>query len=180
MAASIAHLTNRARHWMVEEQHYEGTPVFHATGEMRYRGQSFEIEVPIDPAALTSGDVTPITEAFHAEHRRLYGHADLEAPIQIIAINLVVTGHSAKPTLAKGTLNPRDVVAEKTMHVHIDGVWRDVGLFARTDLTPGARFASPCVIAQDDTTTIVPAGVAGTVDAHGNLILTLSEVNHAD
>jgi N-methylhydantoinase A len=180
MAASISHLTNLARHWMVEEQHYEGTPVFHATGEMRYRGQSFEIEVPIEPTALVTGDVTPIIEAFHSEHRRLYGHADPEAPIQIIAINLVVTGHSAKPTLAKGTLNPRQVVADKTMHVHIDGVWRDAGLFARADLTPGARFASPCVIAQDDTTTIVPAGFAGTVDAHGNLILTLAEVNHAD
>ena len=179
MADTVARLSEKARRWMVEDQQYDGTPVFHAAGEMRYRGQSFEIEVPIDPAALKSRDIAPITEAFHAEHRRLYGHADTEAPIQIIAINLVVTGHSAKPTLPKGTLQPRDLRADRTMSAHLDGTQCDVALFNRSDLTPGACFASPCVIAQDDTTTIVPAGFTGTVDVYGNLILTLTETRNA-
>ena len=179
MAATVTRLTEKARRWMVEEQHYEGTPVFHASGEMRYRGQSFEIEVPIDPAALAASDVGPIVSAFHAEHRRLYGHADPEAPIQIIAVNLVVTGHSAKPTLPRSEPRPHDAVAQKTMTAWIDGARRELALFARNDLTPGAHFTSPCVIAQDDTTTIVPAGFAGTVDAHGNLILTIEDAPHA-
>jgi N-methylhydantoinase A len=179
MAGTVARLTEKARHWMLEEQKYEGTPVFHATGEMRYRGQSFEIEVPIDPAALKSRDMAPIAKAFHAEHRRLYGHADTDAPIQIIAINLVVTGHSAKPTLPKGTLHPRTVHAGKTMTAHVDGAQCEVALFNRADLTAGACFTSPCVIAQDDTTTIVPAGFTGSVDAYGNLILTPTEASNA-
>ncbi|OCW57048.1 hydantoinase/oxoprolinase family protein [Hoeflea olei] len=179
MRETIDRLIEKARHWMVEEQHYHGTPVFHAAGEMRYRGQSFEIEVPIDPAAVAAGDVSPITEAFHAEHRRLYGHADTDAPIQIIAINFVVTGHSVKPTLSKSDPEPRDVAPEKTIHAHVDGARREVALYRRSELTPGARFGSPCVIAQDDTTTIVPTGFTGTVDSHGNLILTLTETAHA-
>lgn len=179
MGDTIGRLTERARRWMVEEQHYEGMPAFHASGEMRYRGQSFEIEVPIDPATLAKGDVTPVAEAFHAEHRRLYGHADPDAPIQIIAINLVVTGHSAKPTLPRSTPEPRTVTAETAMSAWLDGARREVPLFKRADLTPGASFVSPCVIAQDDTTTIVPAGFTGEVDAHGNLILTLAETADA-
>ena len=179
MADTIARLTEKARRWMREDQQYDGTPAFHASGEMRYRGQSFEIEVPIDAATLAAGDLTPVAHAFHAEHRRLYGHADDASPIQIIAINLVVTGHSAKPTLPRSVPAPRDVTAHKTMTACLDGTWREVPLFARADLTPGARFASPCVIAQDDTTTIVPAGFTGDVDGHGNLILTLAEPPHA-
>lgn len=179
MGDTIARLTERARRWMVEEQHYDGTPAFHASGEMRYRGQSFEIEVPIDPATLAKGDVTPVAQAFHAEHRRLYGHADPDAPIQIIAINLVVTGHSAKPTLPRSTPEPRTVTAGTAMSAWMDGARREVPLFKRADLTPGARFVSPCVIAQDDTTTIVPAGFTGEVDTHGNLILTLAETADA-
>ncbi|MBY6092023.1 hydantoinase/oxoprolinase family protein [Maritimibacter alkaliphilus] len=179
MGETIARLTEKARRWMVEEQHYEGRPVFHASGEMRYRGQSFEIEVPIDPATLAKGDITPVAEAFHAEHRRLYGHADPEAPIQIIAINLVVTGHSAKPTLPRSTPQPKTVTAQASMSAWLDGARREVPLFKRNDLTPGATFVSPCVIAQDDTTTIVPAGFSGEVDGHGNLILTLAETADA-
>ncbi|QEW20905.1 Acetophenone carboxylase gamma subunit [Marinibacterium anthonyi] len=180
MGDTIARLSDRARRWMVDEQHYDGTPAYQASGEMRYRGQSFEIEVPIDPAALARGDAMSIAKAFHAEHRRLYGHADTDAPIQVIAINLVVTGPSSKPTLPRYDPQPRDVVATKSLTAWIDGAERHVALFARTDLTAGARFASPCVIAQDDTTTIVPAGFDGTVDTHGNLILTFTEVSHAD
>lgn len=179
MNETIGQLTDKAHRWMVEEQHYEGTPAYHASGEMRYRGQSFEIEVAIDPAALANGDVTAVAEAFHAEHQRLYGHADPEAPIQVIAINLVVTGHSAKPTLPRSTPKPHAVTSAKTITAWLDGAQAEVALFARTDLTPGAIFSSPCMIAQDDTTTIVPAGFAGTVDGHGNLILTLVETADA-
>ncbi|WP_068297990.1 hydantoinase/oxoprolinase family protein [Pararhodobacter sp. CCB-MM2] len=179
IAETIARLTDRAGHWIRDEQHYAGTPVFHASGEMRYRGQSFEIEVPIDPAALAAGNLDAVHEAFHAEHRRLYGHADPAAPIQIIAINLVVTGHSAKPTLPRSEPRPHEVTAKASLDAWLDGAKARVPLFHRSELTPGARFVSPCVIAQDDTTTIVPAGFSGLVDAHGNLILTLSEPSHA-
>lgn len=173
ITTAIGRLTEKALHWMAEEQKHPGTPVVMASGEMRYRGQSFEIEVPIDPAALAAGDGSALTAAFHAEHRRLYGHADPEAPIQIIAINLVVTGETAKPTLPRYELTPREVTATRHTTAWLDGAERQIGLFTRDELTPGASFASPCVIAQDDTTTIVPGGYSGTVDANGNLILTL-------
>ena len=179
MGQTVAQLTERARRWIVQEQGFSGTPVFHASGEMRYVGQSFEIEVPIEPEALRAGDTTQISEAFHREHRRLYGHADPSAPIQIIAINLVVTGHSAKPSLPRHEPQSRDVMARRNMTAWLDGQQREIALFDRAELTAGARFRSPCVIAQDDTTTIVPMGFTGEVDDLGNLVLTLEEKNDA-
>lgn len=179
LVETVARLTERARRWMTEEQRHDGEPTFFASGEMRYRGQSFEIEVPIDAAALAAGDTAPITAAFHAEHRRLYGHADPDAPIQIIAVNLVVTGHAAKPVLTPRPLVPRKVVADRHVEACLDGCRQPVALFHRDELTPGAQFAGPCVIAQDDTTTIVPAGFDGSVDTFGNLMLTRSEIADA-
>ena len=46
-------------------------------------------------------------------------------------------------------------------------------LYRRADLGYGHRFASPCVILQEDTTTCVPQGFAGWVDAQGNILLQL-------
>ena len=54
----------------------------------------------------------------------------------------------------------------------LDGAPRRVALHRRADLVHGTTFDGPCVIAQDDTTTIVPDGYAGAVDRFGNLILT--------
>lgn len=172
LRTGFAALTGRALHWIREEQKYPGRPVLQPMAEMRYKGQSFEIDVALDPDWIGGGDLAAIAAAFNAEHQRLYGHADAEAPIQIIALNMIVTGHSPKPTLRETALEDRAVAPTARMQVHLDGRPQEIALYQRAQLTPGARFDCPCVIAQNDTTTIVPEGYRGRVDGFGNLILS--------
>ena len=55
--------------------------------------------------------------------------------------------------------------------VLLDGKRRRVPLYRRAELGHGQSFSGPCVIYQDDTTSVVTDGYAGTVDAYGNLHL---------
>jgi N-methylhydantoinase A len=64
-------------------------------------------------------------------------------------------------------------VPAKQIDVYLDGAWRKVPLYRRADLGHGHRLASPCVVAQEDTTICVPDGFTGTVDAYGNILLSL-------
>ncbi|WP_118133566.1 hydantoinase/oxoprolinase family protein [Oceanicella sp. SM1341] len=169
---SVAALSARARHWMEQEQGHAGAALLTASAEMRYKGQSFEIEVELAAEALAAGDIATLRGAFDAEHLRLYGHADETAPIQVIAVNMVVSAASPRPVLPRAEPAPHEAAPAGHLPVHLDGAACEVPLYRREALTPGARFAGPCVVAQDDTTTVVPAGFAGTVDAHGNMLLT--------
>jgi N-methylhydantoinase A len=45
--------------------------------ELRYRGQSFELAVPLQPA---------LAEAFHRAHEARYGYADRERQIELVAV----------------------------------------------------------------------------------------------
>jgi len=45
--------------------------------ELRYRGQSFELTVPLQPR---------LAEAFHRAHEARYGYADRERPIELVAV----------------------------------------------------------------------------------------------
>lgn len=171
LRATVGALTERARCWIIEEQRHTGEALYQAVAEMRYRGQSFEIDVPVDEDALARGDIAPIAEAFHAEHRRLYGHADPDAPIQVIAVSLIVTGHAPKPVLPRYDVVERHVAPVREVEAFVDGARRKFGVYERAALSAGAHFECPCVITQDDTTIIVPPGFAGEVDTHGNLIL---------
>ncbi|HSS82061.1 MAG TPA: hydantoinase/oxoprolinase family protein [Gaiellaceae bacterium] len=45
--------------------------------ELRYRGQSFELAVPLQPG---------LAEAFHRAHEARYGYADRERPIELVAV----------------------------------------------------------------------------------------------
>jgi N-methylhydantoinase A len=138
---------------------------------MRYRGQSFEVEVPLRREWLAARDLGAIAEAFHAAHERIYGHADRAAPIQAIALRMVAEGAVALPRFPE---QPRVSGAPETAgeaEVFFDGASRRAPLYLREALHHGHRFAGPCIVMQEDCTTCVPPGMAGEVDRFGNLRL---------
>jgi N-methylhydantoinase A len=165
-------LAREAEAWLRDRQGHRGTPRLAASADLRYHGQSFEIETPIDLAWIDTGDVARIAEAFHREHERIYGHADREARVDAVALRMIVIGESAKPALPTQDRCAGPAAADAWIDVLLDGQPRRVALHRRADLVHGMTFDGPCVIAQDDTTTIVPDGYAGSVDAFGNLHLT--------
>ena len=69
-------LEARAEAWLRTDQAYAGPATITRSAELRYRGQSFEIDTPV-PTGASWHD---IAEAFHTAHRRVYGHADPHAP----------------------------------------------------------------------------------------------------
>ena len=175
----LAGLEERALSWITRDQKHAGIPALSPFAEMRYRGQSFEIEVPLQMYWIKNGSISAIAGAFNDAHRQLYGHADAAAPIQIIAVNMVITGHSPKPVLPRLPLVAQVARPLRQMPAMLDGTEQQVNLFQREDLSPGTTFDCPCVITQNDTTTIVPNGFRGHVDAFDNMILT-RDVTHAN
>jgi N-methylhydantoinase A len=162
-------LEAQAREWLAAEGGDTKTATIVISADMRYRGQSFEIDTPLQSDWLRNGDLASVAAAFHAQHRRLYGHSDAAAALQIVALRLVITSRTPKPRLREvepGTGIPEPL---KHMPVWMDGESRDVPLYRRTDLLRGHRVEGPAVIAQDDCTTTVLPGYMVDVDAYGNL-----------
>ncbi|MES1246094.1 MAG: hydantoinase/oxoprolinase family protein, partial [Actinomycetota bacterium] len=54
--------------------------------DLRYRGQSFELTVPLRP-----GDGGDLAEAFHRAHEERYGYADRGREIELVAVRTAET-----------------------------------------------------------------------------------------
>jgi len=171
MRESFGRLEAAALDWLRRDQHYDGPHRIARSAEMRYRGQSFEIDVPLPDAAVAAADRAAIEQAFHREHERIYGHADPSARLQVIALRLVISGLTAKPELPRREPQVRPARESGRAEMWIDGAMRSVALFDRGGLAPGETFRGPAVVAQDDCTTVVPPGFAARVDEYGNLRL---------
>jgi N-methylhydantoinase A len=169
---SFERLERAALGWLRDEQKYDGPHEFVYSADMRYQGQSHEIETLLEAASIGRGDVGALAGAFHDRHRQLYDHADEQAPVQIINLRLVVIGSGAKPQFTATPEHRAAAVPTERRRVFIDGAERDVPVFARADLTPGRFFTAPAIVTQSDCTTCIPAGFAGKVDRYGNLILS--------
>jgi N-methylhydantoinase A len=171
---AVARLAQDARHWITDEQRFTGPSRLQPSAEMRYRGQSFEIEVTLDQAWIDAGDLAAIGAAFHAAHERLYGHADPAAPVQVIAVRMVVAGAVPPPHFPEQARETGAPAVLGQVDIWLDGKAHKAPVYARDSLRHGHAFTGPAIVLQDDCTTCVPGGMAGTVDRFGNLRLTLS------
>ena len=109
------------------------------SADMRYRGQSYEIEVPLEAAWIETGDLRAVASAFHAEHERVYEHADAKAPVQIINLRLVASGDRRSPKYARAELVSRGPSPAAETRVFYDGAHVGAGrLRSRQALAAGA------------------------------------------
>jgi N-methylhydantoinase A len=169
--ATFSLLADEAKKWLLEEQERTGEMNLTYSGDLRYAGQSFEIETPLDPAWISSGDIASIAQAFHRQHERLYDYCDPAADVQLINARVVVTSPNPKPQFPNGAAPAHEHAADDIITVSFDGTQQQAGLYRRDTLAPGATFRGPAIIMQSDTTTCVPDGFTCRVDGYGNLLL---------
>jgi len=174
LKAAAAAMVQEGRNWLAAQGHV-GPADLRFSADMRYVGQSYEIEVPLQPAWLEAGDPAAIAREFHQTHQRIYDFDDPDGRIEIVNLRLSAIG--AGPALSFPEMAETDAVAlpERELTIHTDGDRKPVGLYRRADLPPGSRFAGPAVVAQEDTTVAIPAGATARIDGHLNLHLTFVE-----
>lgn len=169
LAETFAALEADAMSWLRDDQGYDGPYALVYSAEMRYRGQSFELDTELDPAAIKGGDAAALAESFHKAHERRYGHADRTASVQIITARLVVLGKTEKPQFPKMEMVSTAAVPERAVEVYLDSGWCTAPIYRRDALQSGQSFEGPAIVSQDDCTTVVPAGLKVSVDEFGNL-----------
>ena len=166
-----AELERVARDWIREEIGSDAEAQVSLSADMRYRGQSFEVDTPVSAPALAGGDLAAVRAAFHREHERLYGHSDDTAMVQVVSLRLVIAASTPKPVLEAVEVANDPPQPLRQVNVYMDGAFREVPLYQRSALRATQRFDGPAVVVQDDTTTCVLPGYTVTVDRHGNLVI---------
>ncbi|MBN9675470.1 hydantoinase/oxoprolinase family protein [Salipiger bermudensis] len=162
-------LADEGRDWLAAQGH-DGAIELRLSGDMRYAGQSYEIEVTLEPDWLS--DLDRLTDAFHETHRRIYDFDDPEGRIEMVNLRLSAVGAGPKPDLAE--LARVEAGDSRVVQVHIGG-WRPVPLYPRAALAAGTVFGGPAIVAQEDTTFAIPVGASARVDGNLNIHLQFED-----
>ncbi len=147
--------------------------------EARYLGQSYEL--PIVYAHRDAGAWTSLAVDFHAAHRHRFGHADPEAPIEIVAFGATAIGKvdtPELPVLAAGRAAPPAEAHAATREVFFEGDapgaaggWIAARIFAREKLLADNVIEGPAVIEEVSATTVLYPGDCARVHANGALLV---------
>ncbi len=169
LAAALRELRARGEQWLQTEQGYRGPVTIEVSAELRYKGQSFEIETPLEESWFADKRIEPIAAAFHARHEQVYGYADPAGVVQVVALRVVAAGTIAKPQLAPIARGDAPPVPFAQAQVWLGGGWHPVPLYDRATLRAGPGFPGPAIVTQSDCTTCVLPGFTTDIDTYGNL-----------
>jgi N-methylhydantoinase A len=134
---------------------------------LRYKGQSFELEIP-----RTGGN---IAAAFHRAHLKRYGYAQESSVVEVVNARVRSSGLTEKIAQRRaGKLEKRFAKARRFVEAYISGKKIRARVYERDQLTAGEVLRTPCIVTEYSATTLIPATASVRVDHFGNLLIELS------
>ena len=141
--------------------------------ELRYAGQGHELRIEVAPGPLDQANLAGLGERFEAEYERVYGLRVPGSAVEVVTWSLTLSTVPGEVQPAMLPASDGAVAAGAARQVWEPALGRavDFGLYWRFDLPRERRVAGPALIAEHETTTVVPAGWTARVDSLGHLIL---------
>lgn len=139
--------------------------------DLRYRGQSSELRIPLDGVAASDA-LADAAARFEAEHQRVYGHHDGIDRIELV--NLRVVARAVREPLVKNIEPAGNTVARAgstrpAFFGRQHGVL-DTRVLGRGQLTVEPQ-SGPLIVEEYDATTVVPPGWSARRDSLGNILV---------
>ncbi len=140
---------------------------------MRYVGQGHEIAVALPARDLAEADVAVVRAAYDSEYSRLYDRPVPGSDVEIMsfAVTVATVVDSVEPVAAvedapaPGPIRHHQVLDTST------GERTSWAVYDRTEMVPGCTLQGPCIVAEEETSTLVGAGWTCRMDGLGYLEL---------
>ena len=134
--------------------------------DIRYRGQAFDLTVPV---GLSGDDITAVTSQFEELYGRRYGFSRAGKQAELVTIRVTATGLVPAPTWSVERANAASVTDRRS--IFWSGTWKPCRVFRREQFAPAQVMEGPAVIEEYGSTTFVPPGWQCVIDDWGNLKL---------
>ena len=169
-----AELEAMAHDWFDHEAVPAGQRSLRWTVEMRYKGQNYELSLPIDDADFDGAACEDLARVFHGAHERAYGFSAESETVQFVNTKVKAVAEYEKPALPVLEACPAAEPVSRRRALFSGEEWHDTPVYRRDSLAPGQELVGPAIIEQLDTTTPVFPRDTCVVDSLGNLIISLA------
>jgi N-methylhydantoinase A len=143
------------------------------TADMRYRGQGHEITVNLPDGAFTAGSREMLVKLYEEGYAATFGRTIPGLSVEIM--NWTLRLAAEQPPQPKAPPQPKDIPSKarssRLVYDAADQDMKEVSVYHRADLTIGSFVPGPAIIAEDETTTVVPKSFTARLSPIGALLL---------
>jgi N-methylhydantoinase A len=158
-----------------KDENWQGRPAFRRTVDLRYRGQGYELNIPL---------TTNLRKDFEEEHHRRYGYTHPTREIELVTLRLRATLRTKSNRGGADAAYPernrrhrprakRGVFSEPEALVMFEKKKLNTKLYAREELIPGKKYQGPAVVTEYSATTVIPPASRFHVDRAANLLISI-------
>jgi N-methylhydantoinase A/oxoprolinase/acetone carboxylase beta subunit/N-methylhydantoinase B/oxoprolinase/acetone carboxylase alpha subunit len=140
----------------------------------RYVGQGHEVKIELPTRALRAGDAATLRGAFEIEYERQYGRLVPDQDIEVLTWSTTLVAPRPRDDGRRPLPGePREALPEGERELRFPGEGQPVAakVFDREALDAGHGLNGPAVVAEAQTTTVVPTGYAASVNPFGDLVI---------
>ena len=179
LAATFAGFEEEASRLLAAEREDWLSVTLARTLELRYRGQSHELQITLPPGKLAPAELERARSQFEEAHMRAYGYTAPDDPIELVNLRLTAIGKLptlARKTVERGSGDPsRAVKGSRPLWFRDSGKETQCTVYDRYLLRGGDTLPGPALVEEMDSCTVVLPGYQARVDEHGNLALSRAQ-----
>ncbi len=142
--------------------------------EARYAHQVWEIDVAIEPEALSGPEASEhLRQAFHREHERIFAFQDPASMVEAIAWRAQVScGVARTAELRLAQTDDAGAAPTKRRVYFASTGWSNVDIHGFSALPAGKTLRGPAIVESPFTSIVVNPGAAFCRSKEGNLVVT--------
>lgn len=164
---TFTRLSEEGKELLFGEDVSESEVTFEYTADMRYIGQEYYVNVPIDFPV----DLETIEASFHDTHATRYGHSTPDAPVEFVNLRVGAVGQLDKQPVGYQPENGEGNPVQEIRDVIFNGEVMKTDVLTRAYIPSGKVFPGPLIVEEKGATTVIPPNFNLHVDQYGNLII---------
>jgi N-methylhydantoinase A len=145
------------------------------SADLRYEGQSWELNTPIERTpVLSERELENILSSFHSLHHQVYCYSEPGEHVEFINLRVTAIGRNPSLTLPEEREAPTSLskALKETRSVYFkDRGFMKIPIYERDDLGCGTQISGPCIVEEKISTTMIPSGWVGLIDRYKNIII---------
>ncbi len=145
------------------------------SADLRYEGQSWELNTPIRVTGHLNGDdLQKIIADFNRLHQRIYSYSEPKETVEFVNLRVRIRGSNPTITLpheeAGSSIEACDCKAKRDVYFEGTG-FLNVPIYEREQLPVGWETRGPCIVEETISTTLIPPEFRGSIDEYKNIII---------
>lgn len=143
------------------------------TAQMRYVGQSYEVDTPIPNGVLTADSLPGIEQEFHACHLKEFGVSSEDFAPAFVSFGVAAIGHMEDPPPVEISHVAGGDILKGERDVYFEGAWTRCQVYSGEALGTQHRIEGPAIVEYEHACTVLPPKTRAHVNAMGALVIDI-------